>query len=149
VKIRGQKNHLWRAVDQDGEVVDVLLQTRRDENAAKRFFSRRLKTHRSEPRKIVTDESGSYRLAHRERIPDSIHDTSRYANNRAELSHQPKRVRVRDMRRFKSKRQAQRFPGVHSVVHNLFNLFRHLISAERYRESRQRAFVSRECATGA
>ena len=148
VKTQGRQLYLWRAVDQDGEVIDVFLQTRRDGNAAKRFFNRPLKTHRHEPRRIVTDMLGSYGVAHRELIPDSIHDTFRYANNRAELSHQPTRVRERGMRRFKSMRQAQRFLGVHSAVHNLFNLGRHLIPAEHHRLFRQRAFASWEYATG-
>ena len=148
VKIRGKQHYLWRAVDQDGEVVDVFLQARRDGRAARRFFKRLLKKHRSEPRKIVTDQLGSYGVAHRELIRDAIHDTSRYANNRAELSHQPTRVRERGMRRFKSPRQAQRFLDVHSAVQNLFNLGRHLISAKHYREFRQRAFASWEYATG-
>ena len=95
----------------------------------------------------MTDQLGSYGVAHRELIRDAIHDTSRYANNRAELSHQPTRVRERGMRRFKSPRQAQRFLDVHSAVQNLFNLGRHLISAKHYREFRQRAFASWEYAT--
>ena len=92
VKIDGKQHYLWRAVDQDGEVVDVFLQRRRDGKAAKRFFKRLLKAHRMEPRKIVTDKLRSYGVAQRELIPDTIHDTSLYANNRAELSHQPTRV---------------------------------------------------------
>jgi selenide,water dikinase len=110
--------------------------------AAKRFFKRLLKTHHDEPRKIVTDKLRSYGVAHRELIPDSIHDTSRYSNNRAELSHQPTRVRERGMRRFKSITQTQRFLGVHSAVYNLFNLGRNLISASHYRLFRMRAFAS-------
>jgi hypothetical protein len=125
-----------------GEVVDVYLQKRRDSAAAKRFFKRLLKTYRGEPRKIITDKLRSYNVAHRELIPDSIHDKSLYANNRAELSHQPTRVRERGMRRFKSIAQAQRFLGVHLAVYNLFNLCRHLISASHYRLLRLRAFVS-------
>ena len=142
VKINGIQHYLWRAVDQDGEVVDVLLQSRRDGKAAKRFFKRLLKTHRMEPRKIVTDKLRSYGVAHRELIPDTIHDTSQYANNRAELSHQPTRVRERVMRRFKSTQQAQRFLSVHAAVYNLFNLGRHLTSARNYRIFRMRAFAS-------
>ncbi len=107
----------WRAVDQDGEVVDVYLQKRRDGAAAKRFFKRLLKKHQAEPEKIVTDKLRSYGVAHRELIPDTIHDTSQYANNRAELSYQPTRVRERGMRRFKSIIQTQRFLGVHSAVY--------------------------------
>ena len=142
IKIDGKQHYLWRAVDQDGEVVDVYLQKRRDSKAAKRFFKRLLRAHQDEPRKIVTDKLRSYGVAHRELIPDTIHDTCQYANNRAELSHQPTRVRERGMRRFKSIVQAQRFLGVHSVVYNLFNLGRHLISANHYRLFRMRAFAS-------
>ncbi len=126
VKIDGKQHHLWRAVDQDGEIVDVFIQRRCDGKAAKRFFKRLLKTHRNEPRKIVTDKLRSYGVAHRELKPDTIHDTSQYANNRAELSHQPTRVRERVMRRFKSIRQGQRFVTVQAAVYNLFNLGRHL-----------------------
>jgi putative transposase len=116
-------------------------------NAAKRFFKRLLKVNGGAPRKMVTDKLGSYGVAHRELIPDSIHDRSRYANNRAELSHQPTRVRERGVRRFKSMRQAQRFLGVHSAVHNLFNLGRHLVSAKHHRLIRQGAFASWKYAT--
>ena len=147
VKIQGVRHYLWRAVDQDGEVVDVFLQRRRDGKAAKRFFKRLLRASGNEPRRIVTDNLRSYAVAHRELIPDTIHDTSQYANNRAELSHQPTRVRERGMRRFKSIHQAQRFLATHAAVYNLFNLGRHLISAEHYRLFRQRAFVSWKCAT--
>lgn len=142
IRIGGIQHYLWRAVDQDGEIVDVYLQKRRDGAAARRLFKRLLKKHRDEPRKIVTDKLRSYGVAHRELIPNTIHDTSQYANNRAELSHQPTRVRERGMRRFKSVVQAQRFLGVHSVVYNLFNLGRHLISASHYRLFRLRAFAS-------
>jgi len=143
VKIQGKQQYLWRAVDQDGEVVDILLQLRRDGKAAKRFFRRLLKKHQEEPRKIVMDKLRSYSVAHRELIPDTIHDTSQYANNRAELSHQPTRVRERGMRRFKSPQQAQRFLSVHAAVYNLFNLGRHLVSSMHYRLFRSRAFASR------
>ncbi len=142
IKIGGKQHYLWRAVDQDGEVVDVFLQNRRDANAAKRFFKRILKKHKGEPRKIVTDKLRSYGVAHREFIPEVIHDTEKYANNRAELSHQPTRVRERVMRRFKSLKQAQRFLDVHAAVYNLFNLGRHLVSAETYRFFRLRSFAS-------
>ena len=147
VKIQGRQHYLWRAVDQDGDVVDVFLQHRRDGRAAKRFFKRLLRTSGGEPRRIVTDKLRSYGVAHRELIADTIHDTSQYANNRAELSHQPTRVRERIMRRFKSTHQAQRFLSTHAAVYNLFNLGRHLISAKHYRFFRQRAFASWNCAT--
>jgi putative transposase len=147
VKIQGRRHYLWRAVDQDGEVVDVFLQNRRDGKAAKHFFKRLLRTSGSEPRRIVTDKLRSCGVAHRELIPDTIHDTSQYANNRAELSHQPTRVRERGMRRFKSAHQARRFLSTHAAVYNHFNLGRHLISAKHYRLFRQRAFASWNCAT--
>jgi len=147
VKIDGEQHYLWRAVDQDGEVIDVFLQSRRDGAAAKRFFGRILKTYRGEPRRIVTDKLRSYGIAHRELIPDVIHDTGRYANNRAELSHQPTRVRERGVRRFKSPRQAQRFLSIHAAVYSLFNLGRHLLSAIHYRLLRQGAMLSWRQAT--
>jgi putative transposase len=139
VKINGKQHYLWRAVDQDGEVVDVLLQARRDGAAAKRFFRRLLNTYGSEPRRIVTDKLRSYGVAHRELIPEVVHDTSQYANNRAEQSHETTRVRERVMRRFKSTRQAQRFLQAHAAVYNLFNLGRHLIKAAYYRNLRMSA----------
>jgi len=145
VKIDGKQHYLWRAVDQDGEVVDVFLQRRRDGKAAKRFFKRLLKAHRNEPAKIVTDKLRSDGVAHRELIPDTIHDTSQYANNKAELSHQPTRVRERVMRRFKLTYHAQRFLTVHAAVYNLFNLGRHLVSAKNYRVFRSRAFATWNC----
>ncbi len=147
VKIQGKQKYLWRAVDQDGEVVDVFLQSRRDAATAKRFFKRLIRNHGNDPRKIVTDKLKNYGVAHRELIPESIHDTSKYANNRAELSHQPTRVRERGMRRFKSTQQAQRFLSAHAAVYNLFNLGRHLVSAKNYRIFRLRAFASWNCAT--
>ena len=140
VKINGKQQYLWRAVDQDGEVVDVFLQSRRDGAAAKRFFKRLLPRQGKEPRQIVTDKLRSYGVAQRELIPETIHNTAQYANNRAELSHQPTRVRERVMRRFKSAVQAQRFLTIHAAVYNLFNLGRHLVRAEYYRKLRTDAF---------
>ncbi len=142
VKIQGRQYYLWRAVDQDGDVVDVYLQSRRNGEAATRFFKRLLARHKGEIRRIVTDKLGSYRVAHRGLMSDTHHDTRQYANNRAELSHQPTRVRERGMRRFKSCQQAQRFLNIHASVYTLFNLGRHLISAEYYRDLRQRAFAT-------
>jgi putative transposase len=146
VKFQGQQKYLWCTVDQDGEVVDVYLKSRRDAVAAKRFFKRLLRNHGNEPRKIVTNKLRSYGVAHHELIPESLHDTSQYANNRAELSRQPTRVQERRMRRFKSTQQAQRFLSTHAAVHNLFNLGRHLISAKHYRIFRDSAFSSWKCA---
>jgi putative transposase len=141
VKINGKQHYLWRAVDQDGEVVDVFLQAKRDGATAKRFFKRLLARHGGEPRKIVTDKLRSYPVAHREVLPEVIHDNSRYANNRAEQSHETTRMRERGMRKFKSVRQAQRFLGAHTAVSNLFNLVRHLVRAQHYRDLRISAFA--------
>jgi len=140
VKINGKQHYLWRAVDQDGEVVDVYLQAKRDGVAAKRFFRRLLISHSCEPRKIVTDKLRSYGVAHRELIPETIHSTQQYENNRAEQSHEVTRVRERGMRRFKSVTQAQQFVTAHAAVQNLFNLGRHLVRAEHYRDLRVAAF---------
>ena len=141
VKMNGKPHYLWRAVDQDGEVVDVYLQARRDGAAAKRFFKRFLRSYGGEPRKIVTDELRSYPVAQREVMPEVIHETDRYANNRAEQSHESTRVRERGMRKFKSIRQAQRFVGAQAAVQNLFNLGRHMVRAEHYRNLRTSAFT--------
>jgi putative transposase len=140
VKINSQQQYLWRAVDQDGEVVDVYLQAKRDGAAAKRFFRRLLRSHGGEPRKVVTDKLRSYPVAHREVIPEVIHVTDQYANNRGEQSHEATRVRERGMRRFNSVIQAQRFVTAHAAVQNLFNLGRHLTRAEHYRDLRNSAF---------
>lgn len=143
VKINGIQHYLWRAVDQDGEVVDVLLQARRDGATAKRFFKRLLRSNGGEPRKIVTDKLRSYGVAHRELIPEAIHSTELYENNRVEQSHEATQARERGIRKFKSIRQAQRFLDAHAAVHNLFNLGRHLVRAEHYRNLRISAFTER------
>jgi putative transposase len=141
VKINGKRQYLWRAVDQDGEVVDVYLQAKRDGAAAKRFFRRLLQNHGGELRKIVTNKLRSYGVAHRELIPEAIHSTEQYENNRAEQSHEATRVKERGMRKFKSVRQAQRFVTAHAAIQNLFNLGRHLVPAEHYRNLRMSAFA--------
>ena len=141
IKINGKQYYLWRAVDQDGEVVDFYLQAKRDAAAAKRFFKRLLRSHGSEPRKIVTDELRSYGVAQRELIPETIHSIKQYENNRVEQSHEATRVRERGMRRFKSTSQAQRFLGTHAAVLNVFNLGRHLVRAEHNRNLRISAFA--------
>jgi len=141
VKINGKQHYLWRAVDQDGEVVDVYLQAKRNGVAAKRFFRRLIRSHQGEPRKIVTDKLRSYPVAQREVMPEAIHSTQQYENNRAEQSHEATRVRERGMRKFKSVRQAQRFVTAHAAVSNLFNLGRHLVRAEHYRDLRMSAFT--------
>jgi putative transposase len=144
IKINGKQHYLWRAVDQDGEVVDVYLQAKRDGATAKRFFKRLLRNHGGELRTIVTDKLRSYGVAHRELMPETIHSTEQYENNRAEQSHEATRVRERGMRKFKSVRQAQRFLGTHAAVSNLFNLGRHLVRAQHYRDLRMSAFAEWE-----
>jgi len=140
VKINGKQHYLWRAVDQDGEVVDVYLQARRDGATAKRLFKRLSRSHGGEPRKIVTDKLRSYPVAHREVMSEVIHETDRYANNRVEQSHEATRVRERGMGKFKSIRQIQTFVTAHAAVQNLFNLGRHLVRAEYYWNLRVSAF---------
>ena len=141
VNIRGQQHYLWRAVDQDGDVIDILLQPRRDRRAAERFFRKLLKGQGGVPRRMVTDKLRSYAAAKRTIMPSVAHDTSQYANNRAEVSHEPTRQRERGMRRFKSMAQAQRFLSVHGITQNLFRVGRHLLRAANYRILRARAFV--------
>jgi putative transposase len=140
VNIQGQRQYLWRAVDQDGDVLDILVQPRRDRRAAERFFRRLLKGQGSEPRRLVTDKLRSYGAARRDTMPSVRHDTSRYANNRAEVSHQPTRQRERQMREFKSPRQAQRFLTIHGLIQNLFRVGRHLVSSANHRMLRDRSF---------
>jgi len=120
VKVNGKQHYLWRAVDQDGEVVDVYLQAKRDVAAAKRFFRRLLRRLGGEPRKIVTDKLRNYGVDHRELMPGTIHSTKQYENNRAEQSYEATRVRERGMRRLKSIGQAQGFLVTHAAVQNLF-----------------------------
>jgi putative transposase len=139
--IRGQRHYLWRAVDQDGDVIDILVQSRRNRHAAGRFFRKLLKGQGSEPWRLVTDKLRSYGAAHRTIMPSVVHDTSQYANNRAEVSHQPTRQRERQMRRFKSAGQAQRFLSVHGVIQNLFRVGRHLVSSANHRMLRDRSFA--------
>ena len=124
--------------------MDVYLQTKPDGAAAKRFFARLLRSYGGDPRKIVTDKLRSYGVAHRELIPETIHSTQQYDNNRAEQSHEAARVRERGMRKFKSVRQAQRFLGTHAAVSNLFNLGRHHVRAQHYRDLRVSAFAEWE-----
>ena len=142
IKINGKQHYLWRAVDQDGEVVDVFVQSRRNGAAAKQFFKRLLRSSGGEQRTIVTDKLASYKVAQRELMPTAHHNTAKYANNRAEQSHESTRFRERGMRRFKSPSQAQLFLTNHAAVSNLFNLGRHLTSASHYRRSRTAAFAT-------
>ena len=147
IKINGAEHYLWRAVDQDGDEIDILVQKRKDKSAAKRFFKKLLKGQQATPIKIVTDKLRSYSAAKRDLMPRVEHSTQQYENNRCELSHQPSRQQERQMRRFKSQHQAQRFLTCHGVVNNLFRLGRHLMRAKNYRVLRDRAFVEWERAS--
>ena len=149
VKIGGERHYLWRAVDQDGDVIDILVQRYRNACAAKRFFRKLLKGQGSKPWQLVTDKLGSYGAAHRNIMPSVAHNTERYANNLAEVSHEPTRQRERQMRGFKSAGQAQRFLSVHGVIRNLFNLGRHQLSSANYRLLRERSFKEWSAATAA
>ena len=121
------------------DVIDILVQPRRNRRAAQRFFRKLLKGQGREPRRLVTDKLRSYGAAHRTIMPSVVHVTERYANNRAEVSHQPTRQRERQMRGFKSSGQAQRFLSVHGITQNLFRIGRHLLRAADQRILRARA----------
>ncbi len=152
VTVRGERRYLWRAVDQEslpherseccgyGDVLDILVQKRKDKQSAVCFFKKLMKGQGCSARKIVTDKLPSYGAARKEIMPTSMHCHERYANNRAEVSHEHTRAQERQMRRFKSPGQAQRFLVVHSQVHNLFRIGRHLLRAANYRLLRSRSF---------
>lgn len=142
ITIHGRQRYLWRAVDHDGDAIDILVQPRRDRAAAERFFRKLLKGQGRPPRRLITDKLRSYAAAHRRVMPSVVHSTTLYENNRAELSHQPTRQRERQMRRFKSAGQAQRFVAVHGLVRNLFRVGRHLIRAAHHRILRTQAFLT-------
>jgi putative transposase len=141
IKISGVQHYLWRAVDQDGIVLDVLVQSRRNTKAAKRFFKKLLKGLRYVPRVIVTDGLKSYAAAKAKIIPGVEHRQSRYLNNRAENSHQPTRQRERRMKRFKSPRQAQQFLSAHGPIHQHAHPRRHRMSAAEYGAYQAEAFA--------
>jgi putative transposase len=140
IRIQGVQHYLWRAVDQDGVVLDILVQARRDGQAAKRFFKRLLTGLHYEPRVIVTDKLRSYGVAQRQMLPGVEHRQSRYLNNRAENSHRPTRRRERQMQRFKSSRQAQDFLSAHAFIYGHFRPRRHQLAAPDYRIIRSDAF---------
>jgi len=128
-------------------VIDILLQSRRDRRAAARFFRKLLKSQGCVLRRVVTDKLRSYAAARRSVMPSVIHCTDQYANNRAEVSHQPTRQRERQMRRFKSAAHLQRFASVHGVVQNLFRVGRHLVRSAHHRLLRTRAFLAWDAVT--
>ena len=134
VTLNGRQQYLWRAVDEDSDVLDILVQSRRNRRAAARFFRKLLKRQQCVPRRLITDKLlRSYPAACRTVMSSVVHCTDQYANNRAEVSHQPTRQRERQMRRFKSAAHVQRFASVHSVVRNLFAVGRHLLRSSHHR----------------
>src|ERR1700759_640190 len=148
LKICGVKHWLWRAVDQSGIVLDVLVQRRRDKRAAKRLLRKLRKKQMRPPRVMITDKLASYGAAKREVMPGIEHRQHKGLNNRAENSHQPTRRRERIMKRFKSPRQAQRFLSVHDQVANLFLRRRDHDTAANIRSGRTRAFATWTDITG-
>jgi putative transposase len=133
IKINGITHYLWRAVDQHGNVLDILVQSRRNAKAAKRFFRKLLKGLRYVPRVLITDKLASYGVAARELMASVEHRQSKYLNNRAENSHQSTRIRERVMKRFASPGQAQRFLFAFSHIRQHFRPRRHLMSAPHWR----------------
>jgi putative transposase len=132
IKIHGKIHYLWRAVDQDGAVLDILVTSHRDATAATRFFRKLLKELRSVPRVLVTDKLASYGVAHRRLMRSVEHRRSKYLNNRAENSHQPTRARERAMKRFRSAGGAQRFLSAFSAISPHFRPRRHRLTAVQY-----------------
>src|SRR5271163_3746881 len=136
VRIGGQQMYLWRAVDHEGEVLDMLVQRRRDSQAALRLMRKLLKKQGFAPKLLVTDKLRSYASAFRQLGLSCPHEQGFRRNNRAENSHQAVRRREDKLQRFKSARSAQRFLGMHATVHNTFNLQRHLVSRSALRKFR-------------
>src|ERR671939_1476504 len=149
VRIAGEAVYLWRAVDHEGEVIDVLVQRRRDKRAALKLMRKLLKKQGFAPAVVVTDKLRSYGAAFKEIGLSARHEQGQRINSRAENSHQPTRRRERKMQRFKSPGSAQRFLSCHAAVHNLFNLQRHLISRPTLRRFRAAALEEWRTATAA
>jgi putative transposase len=131
---------LWRAVDQDGNVLDILVQSRRNKQAAKKFFRKLLKGLTYVPRVIITDKLKSYGAAKREILPGVEHRQHRYLNNRAENSHQPTRQRERCLQGFKSPGHAQRFLAAYGPIAQHVRPRRHRVSASAYRQKVRQRF---------
>ena len=141
--------YLWRAVDAESEVLDVLLQAKRDARAARKLMRKLLKKQGYAPDELVTDKLGSYGAARRELRLSCRHEQGLRKNNRAENSHQPVRRRERKMQRFKSPGSPQRFLSTHAPVHNIFNVQRHLVSRCTLRLFRAEAMQAWQIATAA
>jgi putative transposase len=139
LRIDGRMAFLWRAVDAEGEVLDVLVQSKRNKRAALKLMRKLLKKYGFVPDKLVTDDLKSYTAAVKDLGIAKRHERGRWRNNRAENSHQSTRRRERKMQRFKSAGSAQRFLSVHAAVHNTFNVQRHLTSARTHRAFRASA----------
>ena len=140
MKINGEMHYLWRAVDQEGEVLESYVTKTRDKAAALAFMKRTLKRHRS-PEAIVTDGLRSYKAALDELGNAEKQETGRWANNRVENSHLPFRRRERAMLRFRQMKSLQKFASVHANVHNHFNLERHLVDRVTYKTRRSAALA--------
>jgi len=149
VRIAGKHMYLWRAVDHEGEVLDMLVQRRRDKRAALRLMRKLIRKQGFAPKLLTTDKLGSYGAAFRHLGLTCHHEQGLRKNNRAENSHQPVRRRERKMQRFKSAGSAQRFLSIHAAVHNTFNLQRHLISRSTLRTFRAEAAAQWEAAVAA
>jgi transposase-like protein len=147
VSINGRQLYVWRAVDSEGEVLDILVQPRRDHKAALKLMRKLLKKQGITPAAVVTDKLRSYGSALRELGVARRQETGRWKNNRAENSHQPLRQRERRMKRFKSPGSAQRFLSIHATVYNVFNLQRHLTSRRTLRVFRDQAMLTWRRAT--
>jgi putative transposase len=148
IKIAGVKHWLWRAVDQAGMVLAVLVQGRRGKRAAKRLLRKLLKRQRRAPRVMVTDKLPSCGAAKRELVPGVEHRRHGGLDNRAENSHQPTRRRERRMKRLESARRAQRFLSAHDRISNLFHLRRDQVTAGEHRAAGARAFETRADISG-
>ncbi|MGW3658786.1 IS6 family transposase [Streptomyces sp. NPDC005151] len=148
VKINSEQKYLWRAVDQDSNVLDILVQNRRDKAAARRFFRRLMKETRAVPRVIVTDKLRSYGAAHREVMPSVEHRSHKGLNNRAENSHQPTRQRERAMKGFRGVGGAQRFLSAFSGISPHFRPRRHLMTALEHRAEMTIRFAIWDQVTG-
>lgn len=141
IAIGGKKHWLWRAVDQDGFVLDALVQSRRDRRAAERLLRKLIGKQARAPRVLVTVKLSSYGAAHADMAHDLRASPAQGLNNRAENSHQPTRQRERIMKRFKSARHLQRFVSIHDFIANLFNVPRHSLAACEYRALRTEAMT--------
>ncbi len=148
LKIKGRKHWLWRAVDQDGVVLDILVQERRNQEAAERFLRRVLDGEEQTPRVVVTDKLASYPPALRRVLPGVEHRRHKGLNNRAENSHRPTRRRERVLQRFKSPEHAQQFLAAFGPISDHFRPRRHLLSAPEYHQLLQTRFTQWRQVTG-